>query len=163
MTTWLAAGVLLGSVLGASSEPPPPPTTQPSGYVTLRDAEGRDVARVGLDPRGVCALRLAAEPDVNWVSPHRDQAWHYREWQWWKGHPWGDVMRPRYWGRPALHLDRAEDGYVGLTYEADGFAGIQQFLFAPVAGMDDVHYDVVITVVECADTNPSPTSAEEAT
>jgi hypothetical protein len=121
-------------------------TTQPSDEIVLADADGRPVARVRIDPRGVYALHTAAEPDLNWVIPGRDNAWDYREWQWWEGHPWGDIMRPRYHGRPRIDPGRAGEGYVRIEYLADGFRGVQQILFPEVAEREHLFWDVVTTI-----------------
>jgi hypothetical protein len=129
-----------------AATPEPAPTTQPSVAIAVRGRDGAVAARVMMDPRGVAQICTAAEPTFDWVIPRGDHAWDYREWQWWRGHPWGDEMRPRYWGQPALDAGQARKGRVEVTYEADGFAGRQRFVFRPVAQEGAVCWDVLTTI-----------------
>ncbi len=56
-----------------------------------------------------------------------DDIWHYREWQWWKGHPWGDSCRPRYWTKAPFQFDQ-DKAWATIEWRMDGFDTFQQFL-----------------------------------
>lgn len=139
----IAAATILGA---GPTEPEPPPTTQPSAMMTLTSEDGRPLAEMRIDPRGVSSIRLVDEPEVDWVIPRKDHAWDYREWQWWRGQPWGDMMRPRLWAQPKLHLDGLQQRYAWIQYSVDGFRGTQQIFFPEHITSDEVQWDLVTTI-----------------
>jgi hypothetical protein len=76
----------------------------------------------------------------------RSGAWHYREWQWWKGHPWGDSCRPRYYSDVRLVSDSQNPRTAAIAYRIDGFDCRQVLLMPDVVERDAPHWDIVTSV-----------------
>jgi hypothetical protein len=55
-------------------------------------------------------------------------------------------MRPRFQGNPRLQHNRANEGYVRIDYEVDGFHGVQQYLFSRIDDPDEIHWDLITTI-----------------
>jgi len=71
------------------------------------------------------------------------RVWDYREWQWWKGHPWGDSCRPRYW-TTAEFSDTPNN--LKIHFEIDGFDCEQKFLLPKIVDKLRPHWDLVTTI-----------------
>ena len=71
------------------------------------------------------------------------RVWDYREWQWWKGHPWGDSCRPRYWTTADFSPGERQ---LDIHFEIDGFDCIQKFLLPEVVDKARPHWDVVTSI-----------------
>lgn len=89
----------------------------------------------------------AGDDSQRWIDAnHATGAWHYREWQWWRGHPWGESCRPRYFADVALELPSDDQRRADLLYAIDGFDCRQIFL-APKATESDAPYCDLLTTV----------------
>ncbi len=122
----------------------PPVTRTPVVRYQLHDSQARPVAAIAFDPRGTHRVHAADETDVTWVrDPDRSGAWDYREWQWWKGHPWGESCRCRYWCEPTF---KPEKNAVTIHYQVDGFESTQQYLLPQVVEAVAPHWDLVTTI-----------------
>jgi hypothetical protein len=102
---------------------------------------------VALDPRGIGLVAPAGEANDAWIDPNDSTgAWHYREWQWWKGHPWGDSCRPRFWTQADFRVQRGDQPAAVIDYRIDGFDCRQTFLIPGDANPKAPHWDVVTRV-----------------
>jgi hypothetical protein len=143
-------GILLASmgiVLLACEDNHPPVVATPSKRFDARDSEGKGTLTVSFDPRGVGTVVPEGDELNRWIDTHAPTgAWHYREWQWWKGHPWGDSCRPRYYSEVAFRpLEQMPSGAV-INYRIDGFDCRQTFLVPEIVDSDAPHWDLVTTV-----------------
>jgi hypothetical protein len=136
------------SIAIACEDDHPPVVTAPVEEFMLH-ADGRDeVLKVAIDPRGVGAVVPNGDDADRWVDADDPTgAWHYREWQWWKGHPWGDSCRPRFYSDVTFQASPAADRRAVISYRIDGFDCRQVFLLPPSTGDPDAPYwDVVTTI-----------------
>jgi hypothetical protein len=132
------------SALLACEEQHPSIVTTPISTHTLRDAEGLAIVALTFDPRGLSGIKTPDEPDAVWMpQAARQGAWDYREWQWWKGHPWGDGCRPRF---HAIVTLEAEPRGPTIQYEIDGFSCRQQFIMPDSIDPAAPYWDCVISV-----------------
>jgi hypothetical protein len=123
----------------------PPIIRTPEAEFEVRDVRGMTVLKLALDPRGVGRVLPIGEAANTWMEPEdRTGAWHYREWQWWKGHPWGDSCRPRFFADVKLQV--AQPNAAVLAYRIDGFDCRQVFLMPSEADPDAPFWDVVTTI-----------------
>ena len=143
----LAACAVSGRVLACEDEHPPVVSTPAQQWV-LRAAAGGDVLALTLDPRGIGAVAPGGDDAHRWIDPDDSTgAWHYREWQWWKGHPWGDSCRPRYYADVKFQAAQDdEQRRAEISYRIDGF-DCRQLFFLPVSVDSDAPYwDLVTTI-----------------
>ncbi len=141
----------------------PPILTQPSVPFAIRDTRGKTAMTFHCDPRGIGHLTTSDASDYDWVLATSDSAWHYREWQWWDGHPHGDSCRPRYWANVRFRVEavyqpepsivagnnpRALQAECGssIEYRVDGFTSIQQVLPPHQVDADLPYFDIVFTM-----------------
>ena len=125
----------------------PPIVSEPVEAFQINSETGERIMTVAFDPRGVGLVLPSGELANQWVDTDDPTgAWHYREWQWWKGHPWGDSCRPRYYAdvkfRPS---DNASRG-AAISYRIDGFDCRQIFFMPDKVDRDAPHWDLVTTV-----------------
>jgi hypothetical protein len=66
----------------------------------------------------------------------KTSVWHFGEWQWWKGDPWGDSCRPRYYANVRLTARRDKSDAAIVAYRIDGFYCRQVFMLPPVIEQD---------------------------
>jgi len=149
--TWCFLGIALVCAFGqyglACEDEHPPTVVAPVEQFVLSSAEGIAVINLKFDPRGVGAVVPVGDDGKQWLSPtDPDGAWHYREWQWWKGHPWGDSCRPRYYAELLFRASQAVPRSVIITYRIDGFDCRQSFLLPETCDPDAPHWDVVTTI-----------------
>ena len=136
--------------------------------VTLNSEDGAPVLNIAFSSRGVQKLTTFEEPDLDWVYPGGRSAWDYREWHWWKGHPFDfeargldnpaywQSFRPRHWGNPRVDAERLRQGYLGIDFETDGFYFSQDYLLPAQVEAGSVYWDMVFTA-----TNSTGTQIEE--
>ncbi len=98
-----------------------------------------------LSTRADCSrIRAVDETAASLTSGNHDSGvWDYREWQWWKGHPWGDSCRPRYW-TTAEFLHEQRDP--AIRFRVDGFACEQKFLLPKIVAADAPHWDLLVRI-----------------
>lgn len=138
--------VLPVSRLRSCEDEHPPVTLTPQERFVLSTESDQPVMELTFDPRGLSGLSmLGATPDV-WMSPEVGEAWHYREWQWWKGHPWGDSCRPRYWTKAPFHVHRGDMPAATIEWRIDGFDTYQQFLLPVVGDPEAPFWDLIVTI-----------------
>jgi hypothetical protein len=128
----------------------PPVVSGPTEEFSIHNADGDTVLQLAFDQRGLGAVVPAGGSADRWIEAEDPEgAWHYREWQWWKGHPWGDSCRTRYYAdvkfQPADKLPRA----AVISYLIDGFDCRQSF-FVPETADDDAPYCDLVTSVRNA-------------
>jgi hypothetical protein len=139
--------VIIGAIARACEDEHPPIVTSPIEKFTVGDGEGGSALTLALDPRGVGRVAPAGEKNDVWVdSDDPTGAWHYREWQWWKGHPWGDSCRPRFWAEANFRVQRGDQAAAVVAYEIDGFECRQTFLIPSDADPIAPHWDVVTKI-----------------
>lgn len=148
-----AAGIVLvtaGDVAsGCEDDHPPIVNTPRMEFVAPEGGTGRRLS-ITVDPRGVGGVVLG-DGGGDWIDPADSTgAWHYREWQWWRGHPWGDSCRPRYYADVELRTEHGRGAVI--DYRIDGFECRQVFL-APVAAHADAPYWDVVTSIKNASGN----------
>lgn len=131
--------------ISACEDEHPPVVVQPVVKRTLSDSDGQGVVELEFDPRGLSGLRTTDAPNQSWMRGGDDdsRAWDYREWQWWKGHPWGDSCRPRYWTTAEFVPSERQ---FEIHFEIDGFDCIQKFLLPEVVDKSSPHWDVVTSI-----------------
>ena len=124
----------------------------PRQSFALRDEAAGEVLQLTFDPRGLSGLVFAdgaeRESDADeqpWMRADNGDIWHYREWQWWQGHPWGDSCRPRYWTKAPFQFDQ-DNAWATIEWRMDGFDTFQQFLLPTVVDAEAPYWDLVITV-----------------
>jgi hypothetical protein len=127
---------------GACEDEHPPVVRQPVVRRTLCDASGQAVVEMQFDPRGLSQVHTADEPAAAWMRDEED-VWHYREWQWWRGHPWGDSCRPRYWTTARF---APSDRQLTIDYLIDGFDCRQTFLLPASVEATRPHWDLVVSI-----------------
>jgi hypothetical protein len=144
------AAVIL-SVAGAKAlaceDEHPPVQTTPIEKFILEAESGGEVLWLALDPRGVGLVVPRGDDDNQWIDTEDETgAWHYREWQWWKGHPWGESCRPRFYAD--LKFEALRDKLRGamISYRIDGFDCRQYFHAANVKSADAPYWDLVTSV-----------------
>lgn len=122
----------------------PPIECEPVVERKLVNSSGEPIVELALDPRGISHVHPTDETATDWVREDGDSsAWHYREWQWWKGHPWRDSCRPRYWTTAEFITgERRFD----IHFEIDGFDCRQTFLLPDIVNSTTPHWDVVISI-----------------
>jgi hypothetical protein len=101
---------------------------------------------LAFDPRGVGRV-IPPHDDANrWIEAGVETgAWHYREWQWWKGHPWGESCRPRFYADVQFRALHDPAGVV-ISYQIDGF-DCRQWFCAPASNEDNaLYWDLVTTI-----------------
>ncbi|MCA9232197.1 MAG: hypothetical protein KDA57_16230, partial [Planctomycetales bacterium] len=102
------------------------------------------VVEMAFDPRGLAHVKTRDESADSWVRERETSgAWDYREWQWWKGHPWGDSCRPRYWTTAEFSPGTRD---IQIQFAIDGFATKQVFLLPKVVDSQSPHWDLVTIV-----------------
>jgi len=138
-------GLILPGVRTVACEDEHPSVVRtPVVQYTLKDIEQRPILQMAFDPRGLQSVKTSAEGASNWVrDSDRSGAWDYREWQWWKGHPWGDSCRPRYWTTADFSTDEQS---VSIKYRTDGFASSQNFLLPKIVDRKSPHWDLLVSV-----------------
>lgn len=125
----------------------PPAITTPSERFIFPHVNGGHVLTIAFDPRGVGAVMPQGDDGNRWLnSADPDGAWHYREWQWWKGHPWGDSCRPRYYAEPKFETPKSTPRRVVITYQIDGFDCRQTFLLPDAFDPAGPYWDLVTTI-----------------
>ena len=145
-TVWIISLTLCFAAAALACEDEHPPVVrQPVVERTLVDAEGEPVVEIAFDPRGMSHVRTADEsaPTLVRDSGGDSSAWDYREWQWWKGHPWGDSCRPRYWTTAEF---TPSDNRFDIRFEIDGFDCEQNFLLPPVVDSARPHWDLIVSI-----------------
>ena len=136
--------VMSSSIARACEDEHPPAVATPLVQRELVDVNGETVVEMAFDPRGLSQIRTVDETATTLTRSHDDSSvWDYREWQWWKGHPWGDSCRPRYWTK-ADFLHEQRD--LAIRFTIDGFACEQRFLLPKVVDPQSPHWDVVISI-----------------
>ncbi|MGI9429784.1 MAG: hypothetical protein ACR2NM_14070 [Bythopirellula sp.] len=136
--------LLAQAAVWACEDEHPPAVTTPVVERSLVDADGQEVVQMQFDPRGLSKIRTVDE-----IAPtltrggDNSSVWDYREWQWWKGHPWGDSCRPRYWTK-ADFLHEQRD--VAIRFDIDGFSCEQRFLLPQHVDANAPHWDVVVSI-----------------
>ena len=140
----LASIALIVSSAYACEDEHPPAITTPVVERTLQGPSGQTVVEMAFDPRGLSIIRPVDETAETLTrGSDNSSVWDYREWQWWKGHPWGDSCRPRYWTTAEfLHAERD----LSIRFEVDGFATEQRFLLPNSVQTETPHWDVVVTI-----------------
>lgn len=125
----------------------PPVATAPVAEFGLRGDREIDVLRLGFDPRGVRTVTPQGDDSTTWIDA-RDVtgAWHYREWQWWKGHPWGESCRPRYYAEVKFQARRDQPRGVAISYQIDGMDCQQYFRVPDVKSDLAPYWDLVTTI-----------------
>lgn len=141
--SYLGLIIVLSSHATACEDEHPPEVTEPVIERSLADKSGTPVLKMAFDPRGLHDLRTDEEPDFSWVRSDNNSAWDYREWQWWKGHPWGDSCRPRYWTTADFS---AEGEQIRIRYKIDGFDNEQRFLLPATVDAARPHWDVLVSI-----------------
>jgi len=132
------------AVAVACEDEHPPVVRQPVVERTLVNAMGEPVVEISFDPRGMSHVRTIDESAPTWVRGNGDSsAWDYREWQWWKGHPWGDSCRPRYWTTAEFS---AGEKQIDVRFEIDGFDCVQKFFLPLTVDSASPHWDVVVSI-----------------
>lgn len=123
----------------------PPVVMEPIVKRTLVSCDCQNVLEMKFDPRGMSELHTVDAPSESWMRGGDDdsRAWDYREWQWWKGHPWGDSCRPRYW-TPVDFSSNAKR--LSIHFEIDGFDCMQKFLLPEVVDETTPHWDLVTSI-----------------
>jgi hypothetical protein len=142
----LACGASPANVQACEDEHPPVAVEPVAEFVLGSPSKARALS-LAVDPRGVRAVVPPGDDVKTWI--HADDsagAWHYREWQWWKGHPWGDSCRPRYWTQAQLHARRQPPASATISYSIDGFDCQQTFLLPAEAEASAPHWDLVTTI-----------------
>ena len=137
--------ILLAHAAGRACEDEHPPVVKtPVVNRSLVDANGQTVVEMQFDPRGLSRIRAVDEIAPTLTRGGGDSSvWDYREWQWWKGHPWGDSCRPRYW-TTAKFLSEQRD--IGIHFHIDGFSVKQNFLLPKRVDTTAPHWDVVVSI-----------------
>ena len=139
--------ILVVPTASACEDEHPPIAVTPVETFNLNSASQRHVLSLKCDPRGIAAVAPAGDDANRWIDPDdKTGAWHYREWQWWKGHPWGDSCRPRYYADVSLTARRDKSDAAILAYRIDGFDCRQVFTFPPVVEEDAPYWDIVTTI-----------------
>ncbi len=142
-----------GDTTRACEDDHPPIVSTPATKHLLRDHAGSEVLTLVFDPRGLTAVMPTGDDANRWVDGNEPTGvWHYREWQWWKGHPFGESCRPRYWTQATIstHLDAAA---VSIAYDIDGFECRQTFLLPDSVERDTAGWDLVTTIRNASNHN----------
>lgn len=140
----VASWLLLGLLATACEDEHPPAVMAPVANYTLKDARGATAAEIAFDPRGMRLVKTVDKAAANWVlEPDTHGAWDYREWQWWKGHPWGESCRPRYWTKAKFDPEQKN---VTIRYTIDGFHCTQQYFLPELVEADSPHWDLITTI-----------------
>jgi hypothetical protein len=149
IVSWTLAAVLFaaGAWAWACEDDHPPIISTPAEKLLVRDLAGNDIVELTVDPRGVGAVAPRGDDDDSWVdSDDPTGVWHYREWQWWKGHPWGESCRPRFFSELSFHtLPESSPGAV-VSYRVDGFDCRQAFMMPDSVDRAEPHWDLVTTI-----------------
>jgi hypothetical protein len=142
----VAACAVAGRIVACEDEHPPVVSTPAERFV-LHGAAGGNVLALAFDPRGVGAVVPEGDDASRWIDADNDNgAWHYREWQWWKGHPWGESCRPRYYADVKFRASgNAQRGTV-ISYRIDGFDCRQVFVLPDSVDGDAPYWDVVTSI-----------------
>jgi len=137
--------LLLVAAAIACEDEHPPAITEPVVDRTLFDANGQAVLEVKFDPRGLSGLIAVDAPTESWMrgGSGDSRVWDYREWQWWRGHPWGDSCRPRYWTTAQFSPGEKR---LDIRYQIDGFDCVQAFLLPEVVDNSHPHWDLVTSI-----------------
>jgi hypothetical protein len=147
----VALGIASSAASGiaiACEDDHPPVVTTPVETFRLRGQGGGEVLKVAFDPRGMGAVVPDGDDGDPWIDTNDSTgAWHYREWQWWKGHPWGDSCRPRFYSDVTFHASHDIDRRAVISYRIDGFECRQVFLLPQSAEDRNAPYwDLVTTI-----------------
>ena len=142
----LSACALGGEILACEDEHPPVVTT-PIEERVVRGAAGGKLLTMAFDPRGVGAVVPVGDDAEKWIDADDPTgAWHYREWQWWTGHPWGDSCRPRFYAEVEFQASKdARDG-ADIVYRIDGFDCRQAFVVPDSVAGDAPYWDLVTSI-----------------
>ena len=142
------SGLALAAAVALACEDDHPPVVRtPVETINLRSSGGENVLSLTFDPRGVGAIAPVGEDRARWIdADDKTGAWHYREWQWWKGHPWGDSCRPRYYSQVEFHARPNNSDAAIINYRIDGFDCRQVFLVPSIAETGAPHWDIVTTI-----------------
>jgi hypothetical protein len=150
---FVALALLVGCArANACEDDHPPVVTTPAARHLIKANDKRNIIALRLDPRGLTGVSPGGDDPNAWVDmDDAGGAWHYREWQWWKGHPWGDSCRPRYFADVTFQLHdvrrRAE-----ISYRIDGFDCRQVFLLPDsTSDRNAPHVDIVTTIRNASD------------
>jgi hypothetical protein len=129
----------------------PPIVITPAKKFLLRDGAKQNVLKIVFDPRGVSSVIPQGDEGARWIdSDNPTGVWHYREWQWWKGHPYGESCRPRFWTE-AHFRPRHEPPGATISYHIDGFDCRQVFLLPDQVTNEAVSWDLITTVRNTSD------------
>jgi hypothetical protein len=135
-----------GGALACEDEHPPVIQT-PVVTTRIRATSSENVLSLAFDPRGVGSVIPSGEKPGTWIDTNdKTGVWHYREWQWWKGHPWGDSCRPRYFADVTFQAQPPGLQTATINYRIDGFDCRQVFLIPSVADKNAPYWDIVTTV-----------------
>jgi hypothetical protein len=141
-----AFSAALGATTWACEDEHPPILATPVETLLIRDVHQVDLLRLAFDPRGVRTVAPRGDDPERWIdSDDPTGAWHYREWQWWKGHPWGESCRPRFYAEVDFRAAENEHGAV-IAYHIDGFDCRQAFFLPESANRDAPHFDLVTSI-----------------
>ena len=129
----------------------PPVLTTPTARYLLKASDGPSVLTLSFDPRGVGGVAPNGDDPNSWVDTDDPGcAWHYREWQWWKGHPWGDSCRPRYYADVKFEATDNTLRWAEISYRIDGFDCRQVFLLPETASDRNAPYWDLVTTIKNA-------------
>jgi hypothetical protein len=135
----------------------PPIVSTPAEKLVLHGVDGDQVLGLTFDPRGVGAITPAGDNARQWIdTTDPTGVWHYREWQWWKDHPWGESCRPRFYSDVKFRALRDARRGAEISYQIDGFDCRQSFFVPDAIDSDAPHWDLVTTI-----RNDSGREAEE--
>jgi hypothetical protein len=141
---------------GCEDEHPPVESTPTEEFVLGAQAGGGGL-KLAFDPRGIGLVVPDGDDEDRWIdTDDQTGAWHYREWQWWKGHPWGESCRPRYYADVMFQALRDARRGAVIRYQIDGFDCRQYFRVPAAPSGDAPHWDLVTSI-----RNVSGTDVEE--
>jgi len=125
----------------------PPVLSTPVEDFAIGGGAGSAAVKLAFDPRGVGHVVTNGDDADLWIKPEDDAgAWHYREWQWWKGHPWGESCRPRYYADVKFQALRDKQRGAAITYRIDGFDCRQTFRVPDANSTNAPYWDLVTTI-----------------
>jgi hypothetical protein len=125
----------------------PPILSEPVTRLAVADADDANILKISFDPRGVRTIEPAGDEANGWIDAEDPTgAWHYREWQWWKGHPWGESCRPRFFADVKFRALPNPSRGAEIAYRIDGFDCRQIFFVPDMADADEPYWDVMTTI-----------------
>jgi hypothetical protein len=146
VTNIMAFCVLHSPVLCCEDDHPPIIKT-PTKEFRARDRAGKILLTVSFDPRGIGGMVPVGDASDAWIAADDPTGvWHYREWQWWNGHSWGESCRPRFYADVEFRAwDHSPRG-AQVRYQIDGFDCRQLYLLPEKLDRDAPYWDLVTTI-----------------